>query len=200
MARRRIANSVDRQVADEVVDDLGLVQSAAAFRGEPEPPPDEKDEGGPSMGSYAKIVERVFDLPDPDTEFAYLTEQLKVGAGEFDSVRTALGIAEGNALRAHRLYVNAREAEEAFKIDTRVVEGALREKAVAALQEEKAEGQRSKAITEADIMARVLTDHPDEYRHQEMSKLRSRKMIEHLEVLVDLWRSKCRSLAAILAR
>lgn len=153
----------------------------------------------PTSGAgYDRIIERVFDMPDPDGEYDELERALVLGTRTYESVSDALDHAEDNARRAHRLYVNARVDAERFNIDADVIESAMRTQAVGELQREKDAGVRTKAITEADTTSKVAALFPDEYRDLAERKVKSRKMIEHLEVFAKLWGSRCYSLSKML--
>lgn len=175
----------------------GLTKSAAEVRGDaldgtlfgalPTPGP-----------GFDRVTERVFNQPDPDAEYEQLETALRLGTQAFDSITAALDGAEDNARRAHRLFVCARVDAERFTIDAEVIEAAMRTEAVAQLQREKDAGTRTKQITEGDIAAKVAAMFPDEHRDLAERKVKSRKMIEHLEAFAGLWRSRCYSLAKML--
>lgn len=195
MPRQRIAADADRG-GDVLLEELGVTQSAAEARGEAD---DRPFVSMPDMGRYGPIVTKVFDLPNPEEAFDRLLEALRVGTREFDSLQEAIDNAETNAREAHRLYVCAREQQEAFMIDAKIVEGAIRERAMGSLQAEKASGQRAKAITEADVEAKATTLFPEEWRELRMREVRARKMVEHLEHLAGLWKGRCFTLASMLS-
>ncbi len=185
-----------------------LVARAEPSRPEPsrpEPPAAEERvsrflAAGPVHGrGYDRIVERVFDLPDPDDEYRALEAALVVGDREHDSLAAALDRAEDNARRAHRLYVAAKLDRDRYEADAEVVTAALREQATDVLQQQKAAGLRSKAITDADVLAQCAAMHPDEWRDIVDRRSRARLTVEHLERLADLWVSRCRSLTALLS-
>lgn len=174
--------------------ETGLVTSAQAVRGDANP-----FGALPAPGpGYDRITERVFDLPDPDAEYDDLEQALVLGTRTYESVSDALDRAEDNARRAHRLYVNARVDAERFNIDADVIESAMRTQAVAELQREKDAGIRTKTITESDTASKVAAMFPDEYRDLAERKVKSRKMVEHLEVFAKLWGSRCYSLSKML--
>ncbi len=195
---RTAALATSAQLAREIdtsVREAGIVASAQQVRGDSHPF-GELPKAGPG---YERITERVFDLADPDAEYLQLEADLAFGAAPgTGDLLGALDGAEDNARRAHRLYVNARVDAEAFNIDADVVEAAMRTQAIAALQHEKDSGHRSKAITDADTTAKMSAMFPDEYRDLAVRKVKSRKMIEHLETFANLWRSRCYSLSKML--
>jgi len=188
--RRRVAreSGAAKRELDHFAETQGIVTSASApFGALPQ-----------HSAGYAAIVERVFDLPDPDAEYQILEESLSVGSSNFDSISAALDTAEDNARRAHKLYVNARVDAERFNIDADVIESAMRTQAIAELQREKDAGLRSKQITDTDATAKVSAMFPDEYRDLADRRVKSRKMIEHVEAFAGLWRSRCYSLSKML--
>jgi hypothetical protein len=147
---------------------------------------------------FARITETIFDLPDPAAEYADLEAALQLGTKSLDSITDALDRAEDNARRAHRLYVCARVDAERFNLDADVIEAAMRTQAVAELQREKDSGLRTKQITDGDTTAKVAVMYPDEHRDLSERRIKSRKMVEHLEAFASLWRSRCYSLAKML--
>jgi hypothetical protein len=194
---RSAALATSAQLAKEIdksTREAGLVTSAQAVRGDANPfgalP-------GPGPG-YDRITERVFNLPDPDAEYEDLEQALVLGTRTYESVSEALDRAEDNARRAHRLYVNARVDAERFNIDADVIESAMRTQAVGELQREKDAGVRTKTITETDTASKVAAMFPDEYRDLAERKVKSRKMVEHMEVFAKLWSSRCSSLSKML--
>jgi len=148
---------------------------------------------------FERITERVFDLPDPEAEYALLEKALSLGTQEFDSIAKALDSAEDNARRAHRLYVGAKLDYERFLADAEVIEGAIWSEAVAELQREKEAGTRTKQITDADSRAKCAALFPDEWRDLAEKKVQAKLSVEHMERFADLWVSRCRSLGGLLA-
>lgn len=151
------------------------------------PPPD-------LTPGYARIVERVFDLPDPEALYERLEADLMLGHREHDSVREALDRAESNAQSAFRLFVNARVEHERFGLDAELVEAGLWQAATAELQAEKDAGQRSKAITDADVRHRCAALFPDEWREIQDRRARAKGMLDALGRLADLWQQRSASL------
>ena len=149
---------------------------------------------------YDRIIEHVFTVA-PWESYEQLEEGLKIGEAskaDYATVCDALDSAEDNARQAHRLFVAARVTRERFEMDADVILAGMREEATMSLQAEKAKGDRSKAITDADVVARMISLFPDQYRATEEKKLRARKAVEHLEVFAELWKNRPRTLAAII--
>lgn len=146
-----------------------------------------------------RIIDSVFEV-DYDKTWKILKENLVVGEGRTDhgTVTSALDHAENNARRAHQLYVNAKFEYERYLVDNEIVFSALWDEANGKLQAEKESGKRNKAITDADVRAKVAEDHPEQFRHHEMEKRKFDLTVKHLENFSDTWSSKCRSLQVIL--
>jgi hypothetical protein len=189
MARRKIEDQRDTEQAMAIA---GVTTTAGAMRaGVPFTSQPELGEG------YGRISVHVFDLPDPETEYRELVDQLGHTTA-LDGPVERLDNAEDNARRAHRLYVCARVDAERFNLDAELVEAAMRGQAIERLQHEKTIGQRSKAITEADVTAMSAAMFPDEWRDLADRRIKSRKMLEHLEAFASLWTSRCHSLSRLI--
>lgn len=183
-----------RQMKTEDEATAAIVQPASVARG------DEIASAQPLLGEgYGRIQERIFALPDPDAEYSDLERALMLGTQQFESISAALDRAEDNARRAHRLYVCARVDAERFTLDADVVEGQLWASASADLQREKDSGARTKQITDGDVRARMATMFPDQWRDLQERRIKSRKMLEHLERFADLWKGRPFSLSSMLA-
>ena len=180
MARRLSADPTD-----------ALIQSAQ---------PDPINGPPPSVSEpFTRIVERVFNIGDPDALFTTLTERLSLrDALTPGALQAALNIAEENARLAHQLYVNAKVESERFEIDADIVLGAMRGGATAELQREKDAGQRSKAITDADVREKAATLYPDQWRDTNERRAKAGGMLEHLKRLADLWQTRCYSIGTML--
>jgi hypothetical protein len=98
---------------------------------------------------------------------------------------------------AHRLYITARLDMERFDVDYDQIVGSMREEAARSLQREKDSGVRSKAITEADVTARVSDLFPDEVLTASERKLQTRKTVEHLKHLVEVFKARGFALLAL---
>ena len=154
----------------------------------------------PSVSApFTRIVERVFNIGDPDALFTSLTERLSLrDALTPGALQAALNIAEENARLAHQLYVNAKVESERFEIDADIVLGAMRSVATGELQREKDAGQRSKAITDADVREKAAVFYPDQWRDTNERRAKALGMLEHLKRLADLWQTRCYSLGTML--
>jgi dsRNA-specific ribonuclease len=89
---------------------------------------------------------------------------------------------------------------QTWEMDNAVIFGAMWNEASKALQREKDQGYRSKQITDKDVEAMVGTMFPDEWRAQEVRRLRAKHTEKSLEHLVEMWGSKCRSLNTLVGK
>ena len=151
------------------------------------------------MGAgYDAIVTKLFDLPDPDEvyESVILSLQLADRASRLDygSCVDALDKAQEMARQAFQLSINARVAQERLEINAQVILGAMREQAVAQLQQEKEDGKRAKQITDKDVEAVMAAKYPDEYTELELRRLKARKMVEAMSDLHERAAARARNL------
>jgi hypothetical protein len=173
---------------------------------EPEAAPEPARPTAPSPGpgylapGYSRIVKTVFDVPDPSEVFDRLRKELSLGMqasrADYGTTIDALDRAESNAQEAAELAINAKLAHELYLADQVALRGALREQALARLQAEKAEGKRSKAITNDDIDGAIASMFPDEYRAQSQRDAEARGMLAATESLAERWRERARDLRA----
>lgn len=192
-ARGRTMAAAATRDADVLAREAGIVTTAPDQRASP------VNGAATTSPGFMRIAERVFDLPDPDGEYAELEQALSLGSSEFDSIVKAVDAAEDDARRAHRLYVNAKLDYERFAADAALIEGAIRSEASAELQREKDSGVRTKQITDADVVAKCAALFPDEWRDLAEKRVRAKLSVEHLERFADLWVGRCRSLGGMLA-
>lgn len=159
---------------------------------------------GLSMGRHARIVDHLFELPDPTEVYTRIRGSLsfggRVSSMGYGDLADALDEAERNALDAVQLLANAKAAHDAFELDSKVIWGAMREQAVADLQAQKESGSRSKQITNDDIEAVMATKFPDEYRDLELKRGRARRTVAALEQLADISRDRARDLRAFVGK
>lgn len=150
----------------------------------------------------AAIVTTIFITEGMDKVYAKLEAGLRVGErrSEPGILAVALDDAEANLFLAQRLYVTASIERERWVLENTAISASMRDEAHRALQQEKAEGERSKQITDADVNAKVSQLFPDQWAAQELARLRIEKTEKSLGVMVDVWTSKCRSLQVLLGR
>lgn len=137
-----------------------------------------------------------------EEEFRRLEAELSIGSarGEHGRLAEALDNAETNTRAAFRLYATARIARKSREDTDEIASAKLRDDATKSLQEEKDKGTRAKAITDADISARMAGLFPDEFRAQSERRRRWEMTEKSLEHLVSMWESRCRSLQAMLSK
>ncbi len=157
-----------------------------------------------SMGRHARIVDALFDMPDPMEEYLAIKAALSFGGRasslSYGQLVDALDEAQQIAERGSRLMASAKVTYDAFHLDAEVIRGALREQAVDDLQRQKAEGKRSKAITNDDITAVMAAAFPDEYRDLEMRAGKARRMVAAIEQLYDRACARAGDLRAMVQR
>jgi len=154
--------------------------------------------GQPTMGdAYDRISTRIFRV-DVLSEYEELEAALRFGKpasrAEYGELIDALDEATDNARRAHLILVNAKVALEGFELDQTIVMSDMRAQATNALEREKESGARKKAITEADVEAWMASNFADEWRSAAERRAKAKRMVEHLERLSDLWRTRCQAL------
>lgn len=148
-----------------------------------------------------KVVDTIF-VKDIYAEWKDLEAGLEIGEKRSDhavAVRE-LDKASARAYRAHRLYLTARAAREAWELENEVIHGAMVSEATRDLQREKDSGVRSKQITDADVKSRVATMFPDEYKAQEERRRNVEFTVKSLERLAEIWMGKCRDLQALVGK
>jgi hypothetical protein len=156
---------------------------------------------GPGVhADFDRIVETIYQV-DAFKDYEDLEANLEVGdqRGDYRTLTEHLDKAERRARRAHALYLGAKLERAKWEMDSEVVLARMRDQAAEELENEKARGERKKAITDADVRARMAEKFPDEWRHQEVKRVKLKGAEEHLERLADLWKVKCFSLSTMLS-
>lgn len=155
---------------------------------------------GPGINpDYEKIVECVYSV-DALRDYEDLEKNLEVGEqrGDYATLRQHLDKAEGRARRAHSLYLGAKLEFARWEVDSERVLSGMRQNALDALEEEKANGERRKAITDADCRSKMAEMYSDEWSDQEIKRHRMKGMVESMENLAERWAGKCFSLRTLL--
>lgn len=152
---------------------------------------------GPGVG---KIIEKVFDMPDPDGVYDMLEDALKERAHALTPhvLREQL---EGNPRlqrEAYRLYVVARTAFESFEIKYDATMSQMRDEARLQLEADKRAGIFGKQITLKDIEDKVATMYSGEYGDLRERHLKARKTYEYLSNLVDVFKARGFALKALV--
>jgi hypothetical protein len=156
---------------------------------------------GPGVhADFERIVETIYQV-DAFKDYEELESSLEVGEqrGDYRTLTEHLDKAERRARRAHALYLGAKLELARWELDSEVVMAGMRKQASEALEEEKQRGERKKMITNDDVRSRMGELFPDEWRHQELKRVKLKGTVEHLERLADLWKTKCFSLSTMLS-
>lgn len=174
-------------------------------RRSPDPQPDKPPQagGGQQMTGYERVIDRLFTV-DVDAVYEQLEADLrlatKASRADYGTIVDALDVAEDNARLAMQLCVHAKVTRDAFLADLEVTESALREEATAIAQAQKEKGERSKAITNADIDAIIAARHSEEWRDLKDKRARAQRTCEYLERLAELWKERAKDLRAMVAK
>lgn len=168
-----------------------------------------KTADGLSMGNHQRIVDVLFDMPDPMEVYSRVRRALTFGGRAssmgYGALVDALDEAETNAADAFQLLCDAKVTHDRFELDAKVIAGALRQQALDDLMAQKIAlkkdtGQSGKAIANDDIEAMVAAKFPDEYRDLEARRSRAKRTVAALESLADLSRERARDLRAMVSK
>jgi hypothetical protein len=105
---------------------------------------------------------------------------------------------EPAAREAHCLLVTAKIEKRAWEIENRALFASMWSEATRLLEQERTEKVRTKAITNDDVEFTCASQHFDEYKHQEIRKVKTTEMVHSLENLVKVIGDKCEDLRVIL--
>lgn len=146
---------------------------------------------------FIEIVRDLFEgVPSIHDEYLEIKSSLSVkGSLTPGSVKKAANNAEQMADRAFRLYCVGRVEYEAYLREIAVIEAALRDAAVDALEQQKAKGKRTKQITDADVLSEISQRYPDEWNDVQDRKLKVKMMSKYLTNLSELSKSRCFTLS-----
>lgn len=147
------------------------------------------------QGGYSRIVTSLFtSVEDPMATYQKLRGALTMGgrasASSHGQIIDALDAAEDNAATAMELLVNAKVTHDSFEIDAKILLAALRDRATSVLEDEKAKGERKKAITEADVESTMGAMFPDEWRALEDRRGKAKRMVAMIEDLAERCRQR----------
>jgi hypothetical protein len=154
-----------------------------------------------------RVVESILLVEDEiEATAKRLVAELRIGdaRSDYGTVMKRLDEAEDNARAAHRLSVTARAELERFETNARVIESALREKALERLEHDRAAAKaatgKSKDITETDVKATIAQHFADEWSALSSDRGRLKLAIDHLDHQVSNWSSRCKSLQTIASK
>jgi hypothetical protein len=163
-------------------------------------------EGEPRLeGGFDRIVSRLYSI-DSDKEAIELEHSLKLSMkasrADYPIIVDALDLAEDNARRAMALFANAKVAHAAYEMDTLAITGAMRRDATKALEAGKV-GENgkpikgTKMITEADVVGYIASQWADQWRRMQLGLEKSKRMVDYLERLAELWKQRARDLGTM---
>lgn len=212
MARKKTASPPPAEASDDRVDELfGGITPEESPAAPPGPPPlfesAADQEGGdfpplPNLKrGFEEIVESVFDAGvDVVAEYDAIEEALTIGnALTPGAIAEAANQTEKMAARAFRLYIVAKSEYEAYIRETDSIVGAVREAATAKLEKEKAAKIRTKQITDADVVGTAAQMYPDEWQRVNSRRDRAKGMLEYLNNLAALAKSRCFTVSNMLS-
>lgn len=152
----------------------------------------------PMRDDMVRLVETIW-VQDIEATAQRLIAELQLGEQRSDrgSVVKATDRAQSNALEAHALYVTCVREREAWEKRNDVIFAGMRVEANAALQDEKAKGQRNKTITNADTDAMMALLFGDQWVIQEKERRDYKLAEEHMKNLAERWSARSMNLKSI---
>jgi hypothetical protein len=149
---------------------------------------------------FERIVESVYQV-DAWREYEDLEKNLEVGDGRSDygTVAKHLDQQEDRARSAHKLYLSAKLELLRFEAECLKVQAPMRERATGVLSDQKADGDRKKVITNADVDAKMAELYPDEFAHQAEKLAKLKGTVSHMERLADLHKNRCFTASTLLS-
>lgn len=149
--------------------------------------------------NFHDVVETTFELDDAIGEYEAIREWLSIkNTLTPEAITESANHAEDMALRAQNLAVVAKLEVESYKAEIAVAIGSMKTGAIAELQEEKKNGERTKQITEGDVVDYAATLYPDEWRAAHANLAKAKGTLNSIERLADLASKRCYTLAAML--
>lgn len=154
----------------------------------------------PPSPALEKMVENTFLADEDLAEEARELDELLKSDERLGHHPTALDDAEHNARRAFRVFLTTKQLREDWEEANRPVFGAMRAEATRQLQADKAEGRRTKQITDADVEAECARLFGDEYGAQEARRRRFEKVEKDAAHRAEMWASRCRTLGVLVSK
>lgn len=145
-----------------------------------------------------RIIESVFQV-DHDSTWKRIHDVLRKAESSplGNSNRKALEVVDDCYREAHKLYCSLKLEFLHYEQEVDSTVAAMRSEASSILEGEKEQGTRKKAITEADVKAKMIELHPDEFRSSERDLQRFKLAVEHAQHMVDVLKERSRTLKAI---
>lgn len=143
---------------------------------------------------FERIIERIYSI-DIKKEYDRLEQALVLGEKRSDrgTLAKAVDEAENNARRAHEIYLCAVRERTRWEAEAEIVMAPLRKHANEALQALKADGLHSKIITDADVRAKMASQHPEEFKWHEEHSAKIKGLEEATKKMSEVWTSRCAS-------
>lgn len=150
---------------------------------------------------FQEIASRVFDTEaDLIKEFDIIEGSLSItGSLTPGVISRAANQSEDMARRAYKLYIVGKVEYEAYMRKTEGLVAVLRDGAMVDLEKEKARGIRTKQITDADVISKIAAKYDDEWEDIQVRRGRAKGMLGYLEVLSDLSKKRCFTVARMLS-
>lgn len=150
---------------------------------------------------FQQIVDKVW-VNDLHEQWVRIRKSLRVGErrSEHGYLQRSLDEARKLSYDAHRLYVTAKLELERWERENEVVFGAMWNDANRVLQVDKANGSRSKQITDADVRATCATLFPDEWKAQENKRHAYKLTVDNMGQLSKDANEHCEDLRVMLAK
>lgn len=147
---------------------------------------------------WGLVITDVFNL-DVHKTLKRLEAELSLGDGstEYGTVLRAVDQSAKNLFEAARLARKAKLEDEKFALELDQRLEVLRSAAAAKLEQQKANGERSKAPTIKDIEDCMLSEWPDEMRSLKARKAEMHGAFRAIESLEMAWRDRCQSLRTL---
>jgi hypothetical protein len=210
MRRRRVASDATAAATQPSnLEDTDSTESGAErWAGDPEesPQPAAASEPEPARKDrfpmpWGLVIVDVFNM-DVHKLFKRLTDELSLGDGatEYGTVLHALDASARNLYEASCLARKAQLEDEKFSLELGQRLEVLRSAAAASLEQDKAQGKRTKAPTIEDIKDRMLASWPDEVRSINARKAEMHGAFRAIEALVVSWTKRCSALETMAQR
>lgn len=176
-------------------------KTGGMFQGAPEQQRDPSTMALPEMQhGFQTIVDDLFAGGyDAQAEYEAVRQRLTItDALTPQRLQQAANEQEDLADRAFRLYVVAKVEVKQYERELEPAAAAFRAKAHDALEDQKANKLRTKQITDADVVAKIAQDYPDEWTDIQVRRERAKALVEQLQNLAMLAGNRCNTLRAML--
>lgn len=150
-----------------------------------------------------EIVDAVVVSPESIASIhAAIEASLTIADGrlEYGHLAAALNAATKHYRNAYRLASTATRHRKIWQRENVITRAAMRQAAIKSLQTEKAEGLRSKQITDADVESQMGILNPDEVRAQIQREINLETVEKSFYNLVDVAAERCQALRTLLGK